>query len=449
MPSSSSLQYERIMQSVLALCAVSLTILFQTHPYWGKFGWLFFFILAGLNSDYAVYAAFYFAAFFIGSGFFPEIFFTLKHFHIAILVFIFIRLLKGEVTSGVSEKPSIFMTLLIWLMILAISFIAGYFGPHTKRVFMMNFNILSLWCVAAVLFVQIGSHEVVIKALSFFLLGAVTRSLLAILPSFPYAAFSEIILYNNHISFLANTALFITSAFLMHEKNWLKKSVYAGIAFCLVLTIILSCSRTAWMSLLITSAIAIYLFHQMNLKRTVIHQRTNSKLFFVLCGLLFLTLLTTTMIYNRPVFSRIIDFGRLGQSNYWEYTFNDHENFGFLGIYRLRQFQTLWDIFRAHPLIGIGFTRDVTDFHSIYFTVLGGTGALGFGLFILFCYLWIKNLLAKMFSLDDGLNLFRLGVLLAFLVWLLHSMMESFLIQFHVWVIFSTGLWLSKKNLGK
>ena len=73
---------------------------------------------------------------------------------------------------------------------------------------------------------------------------------------------------------------------------------------------------------------------------------------------------------NLSVFNRFYELGMLFDPGYWHYTFTDTQNFGFLGIFRLNQLYDLGAILRQSPLIGVGFTRQVVDFHSLYFTFL-------------------------------------------------------------------------------
>ena len=94
----------------------------------------------------------------------------------------------------------------------------------------------------------------------------------------------------------------------------------------------------------------------------------------------------------------------------------------------------------------VGFIREVTDFHSVYLSILGATGVIGFLVFLYFCFTFYKTLLEIIYLNNDDLAYFRMGVLSAFTLWLIYSLMESFIVQFNVWVIFTLGALLQARN---
>ena len=137
---------------------------------------------------------------------------------------------------------------------------------------------------------------------------------------------------------------------------------------------------------------------------------------------------------------RIRTLKRLLIPEYWSYTIHDVKNFGFLGFQRLTQFGELSKILKVHPVWGVGLIHSVTDFHSLFLTILAGTGFVGLFLFLFFLFSWARKLVVPHLHHDkDGLYLYRVGALCACLVWVLYSFMESFVVQFHIWIMLAVG----------
>ena len=103
----------------------------------------------------------------------------------------------------------------------------------------------------------------------------------------------------------------------------------------------------------------------------------------------------------------------------------------------------------GHAVFGIGLVRRVTDFHSLFLTILGGTGLVGLLTFLGFCESWIRQIIHGMVRGDDKGNVFRAALLACLANWLIYSLTESFFLFFNIWVIIAAGIAMSKKLITK
>jgi len=441
-------QSGEILQWTILIFALCLTTIFQRHLFLGKFGWFLLVLLGAIKSDYAVYAAFFYGALFHASGFFPDLFFTVKHFHIAISLLTAILFLKSELWIKVKANyKSSFILLIPWILIILISTIATVVNSQDQiiRGLRTNANILTLLLSSFILICVIDRKRMIINALLAYAFGVTIRLILAGLSfklgeQFFYSDY-EYLFYNNHIGFLCASAVFILFSFIVISKPELKASHYIISSFLLVTTftgLLLSCSRTGWFAFVFVSVMFGYFF---NLMRKSQHTRDAavSRSVLVIMALSFALIVEIGIFMNQDVFSRITSLDRFFDPTYLWFVINERTNFGPFGIFRLNQFYSVREILSRNYLIGVGLVKVVTDFHSLYLTLLGGTGILGFALFFRFAIQWSRKLLDRLSRFDDGTNLIRLGIFSAFLVWLLYSFMESFVVQFNIWIVLTVG----------
>lgn len=446
--SKQSLQWF-IMVSGLFLTATA----FQKQLFLNKFGWLFLALLFAINTDYAVYAAFFYAAFFHGTGFFPNLFFTVKHFHIVVSLLVFILFLRSELWPKVKANyKSAYNLLIPWILIILISTIAAFLndGDQMFRAFRTNTNILTLLVSSFLFICTMDRKQLIVNALLFFSFGVAVRIFFASFSSATGAEFfyHEYIFFNNHIGFLSASAIFILFALTLTSKPKLKASHYviSGLLLLMIFTgLLLSCSRTGWFAFLVGSAVFTYFFSRMR-KSQYTREAMVSRL--VLLGVTSLLALIVVMgiSWNQDLFSRITSLKRFLDMDYLQFTLHETKNFGPFGIFRLNQFYSLQEILMNNWLVGVGFIKKVTDFHSLYLTLLGGSGVLGLGLFLIFALRWSSLLLDNLSKLDDGTNLIRLGVFSTFIVWLIYSLMETFVVQFNIWIVLAVGTILCDKR---
>ena len=138
---------------------------------------------------------------------------------------------------------------------------------------------------------------------------------------------------------------------------------------------------------------------------------------------------------------------QLIDKDYWIYTINDVQNFGFLGRLRREQFLEMFMILKEHLLFGIGFIHRVVDFHGFFMVILGGTGILGFFVFCCFVINYIRNFFMSLsIEKDDSIAFLKIGVFSSFCAWLLSSITETFIVHFFVWIIILSGIILFSKT---
>jgi len=442
------------MQRLIVLFALSVTVAFQNHIFLSKFGWLFLAILCGVHADFAIYATFFFSAFFISSGFFPDLFFTIKHFHIAIWLLVLVQFLKGHFLEALRKNLESATLFLIWIIILGVSTISAFSGEELVRVLRTNGNILIVLLSSFCLSCFVRRKDVLLNGLLFFVFGVCLRIGFAAFSHLKLPSFypTENLLFNNHLGFLTSSSIFLLLPFVLTGYGRLKKTISWVLLVIVFSGLFLSCSRTGWLSFLLAFFSFSFFFFLIRKNRNASGLVYRVKWLFVGMILMFVSIISFFVSFNESVFERAYALKKLLDPLYWTYTLHDKENFGFLGFNRLRQFSIVGDILKDRWIAGIGFTHDVTDFHSLYLSILGGTGLIGLLLFLLFCGLWTSAIIKRIRESKDGLNSFRIAVLASFLVWLLYSFLETFIIQFNVWIILTIGIllqreWKSKHDL--
>ncbi len=430
------------LQRISILFTLCYIVLLQGYPFFGKFGWLLFALLCGLNRDFALYATFFFSAFFVATGFFKNPLFSIKHFHIALSFLLMMHFLYGDLIAKIKLNYKYAASLLIWVVLILISIISS--ESRDLWALKMNGNILS--CVmSAFILVCIAKRrkDILLNAILFFVFGTCLRIILAGWASVQKPFFihlNEQLIYNNHIGFLASSSIFLLFPYFLTKQDFMKRFLCSVMMVILFIGLMLSCSRTGWFSFLISYCLFSALFYFSHRKQFISKVSLNIKWFWGITAVLFLGIGIMGFYFNYDVLSRILALEKLFDLDYLKYTFNDRQNFGFLGFFRLSQFETAAQIFKTHLLFGIGFCHKVIDFHSLYLSILGGTGILGLVLFGLFCYLWGRMLLRRTFLYLDDLNLFRIGLFCSFFVWLTYSFMETFIVQFNIWVLLAAGI---------
>ena len=435
-------------QHTILLIILSSTLLFQKYFFISKVAWLLLSILCGINITFAIYAVFFFGAFFVTTDFLPHLFFTVKHFQIAIMLLALTCFFRGKLSFKAHNLARFGKIFLPWLLILLISTLAVLRGDQLTRVFKINGNILSCVLSALLLMATVKvSKENVSNAILFFLFGVCLRVSLAALTQAGIRYYFPIegLFYNNHIGFLCATTLFLTLPFLILKRGWFGQ-VLCWFTLGLVCTgLLMSCSRTGWFSFLISYFLFSTLFFSLQESNPSLKSTWKTREFLIGTALMFTVILFLGSFMSRDVIDRVFALQRLFDRQFWNYTFHT-DNFGFFGFHRLHQFITIVKIMKQSHLLGIGFTQEVTDFHSLYLTILGGTGVLGLCLFCIFISNWLKPLYRVIFQPDrDGFNIMRIGVLSAFVAWLVYSLMETFVVQFHIWLIVALGFMLQKR----
>jgi len=432
------------------LLVLTIITVVQGHPFLEKSMWFFFALLCASEATFAIYALFFFSAFFNSSGFFPNLFFTLKYFHFSFLILIAVLFIKGKLFDLIKRNIKHAKLLIPWGCLIGISVISGLVGPHPYRALMTTANLASITACAAVLICVMERKSMVADAALFFAFGACWRVCLSLVSylKIDFLQYQEGLIHNNHIGFLTASALFMLLPFFFTKQERARRFVSWIMLFVLFSGLVLSCSRTGWVGFIGSFVFFGLVLLKLKYKDAAEHAHSlgRNKRFLLTFAVAFSAIILVVVLMNSEVLSRIGGFKRLIDPSYWSLTFQDTQNFGFLGAFRRNQFVSLGNIFQDHWLFGVGFIREVTDFHSVYLSILGATGVVGFLAFLCFCFMFYKTLLKTIYLNNDDLTYLRIGILSAFTLWLIYSLMETFIVQFNVWIIFTLGILLQAKN---
>ncbi|GEM_PF-4457476 len=435
------------LQKIIFLSALLLTVISQ-DPLFGKLSWIMLIIICGFNANFSAYAVFFFSAFFIPSVFNVPLFFTIKHFHIAFVVLLAVYFLKQNLFYKIRKNVYSIFPFVPWLLILSVSFISSILYHQTHSALSMSANILSVVISFSVIAcILVGEYELILNSLLFFIFGVSTRIFLAADKTFygwPVSRLAEPLIHNTHVGFLASSSLFLLLPFILTKQDFKKQLVSWFMLIFVSMGLLLSCSRTAWFSALISYFLFFILLFLLRHTNHLPKMKISIKWFIAGVSLLFFTLLLVGICSSQEMMDRLAALQIFFEADYWQYILQDRQNFGPFGFFRLAQFSTVGNIIKHNFLFGVGLSREVTDFHCFYLTIFGGTGLFGLFLFFSFCFLWMKSLLRQMFQGRDDLNVFRIGVFCAFFVWLVSSLMETFIIQFNVWMIITMGIILTQ-----
>jgi len=413
----------------------------------------------------AVNTVFFFSAFFAGSGFFQNPLVTVKHFHIGLALLILAGILRWKwVLRTAKENWRSRLVFIFWIIVIAISATSLWrVGEGWEQGLRTTGNLfLTLMC-ASFLSILL-SPEDAIHGLAFLVLGTCVRGASGLLSycGIPGFYLNEILIFNNHIAFYLTTALFCLLPFIAVTKERWVKICYILTFYFLFFLLVLTCSRTSYLSFVIGLMCFVLVGRRFNVKGL-------SELKFVLFLLLLVclggTLVLWIKVYYFPVEVplaqpslgylihvvgvRLKSILNLFLPYYWERVLVDKENFGFLGYHRMDQFQVVGEILKDHWILGIGLLRRVTDFHSLYLTLLGATGIIGLGSFLAFCYYWMRQLLRSIVPLDAKTNIFRVALLSCMVNWLATSLMETYFLQFNIWTMMTAGIALGKSHKRK
>lgn len=429
--------------------ALILTVAFQGHLLLRKLGWV---LLAGLSLmkiDFAILAAAFFSAFFISSGFIPDLFFTVKHFHVmmALIGFAILvsRRLFSTVWTGAKQNGNQIYNLIFWLGILFISNLSAVSGALDLHALKTSANLLSLLACSALLTSLIREAPMIGNTLLFLGFGVLIRIILSSLASLGgyQSQFFEPIAYNNHLSFLITSSFFLLLPIFFSSTQLSKKVSILVMLIVLFAALVFTRSRTGWFTFVICFSLYAISFFKYCTRHNETQLARAGKRFYVTISFVFVSIFVMALLINVDVWLRVDYLKFFVDWEYLKFMVRDVQNFGFLGIGRLNQFVVTWEIFKHHWLTGVGFTHAVTDLHCLYLTFLAGSGIAGFLMFILFCCRWFRRLL-QFLAIKDESNLLRIGVMYSLLVWLLSSLMESFFLQFHIWLIIAMGMILAK-----
>ena len=397
--------------------------------------------------NFIIYVVFFSAAFFIPLGLSFPFFFPLKHFHVSLGALVLFCLAKEDLIGKVKTHYHLVFPLISWLAILFVSYVSNLAQGESHGTLMMTLNLLSLVISSSFLiWILADKKEAIPDAILFFVFGVCIRVILAAAKSFrnwPASEMVEGLIHNNHIGFVTSGALFLLLPFLLMKYNFKKQLAAWGMFITILIGLLLSCSRTAWLSTLVGYFLFCVFLFFLDQTHALPTLRIPIKGFIWGVSLFFYVALLLSIFSSPETKDRFAAMQILFEPSHWDHALTHDQNFGPLGFLRLDQFFATREIWRHHGLFGVGFSRYVMDFHCLYLTMLGASGVLGSLFFLFFCFLWLKELFSAMLSTANEFNLFRVGILCAFCAWLTTSFLETFLIQFNIWILIVAGIIMS------
>ena len=238
---------------VSVICATLFVLIIAFHEF--LYVKLILWVLLGLLCLYeprcAVDAVFFFAAFFVGAGFFQNPLVTIKHFHIALVILTLASFVHGKSNRwSVKENWRPNLILISWIALIMIStFSLWWSGEGVTKGLRTNGNLLlTLVCGGFLSFLM--RPEEAMRGLGFLAFGTSIRAILGILTSFgpPGPYIQEVILYNNHLGFYCIISLFCLLPFIMTAKDRLVQIFSIANFYFLFFSLLLTCSRTGYIS---------------------------------------------------------------------------------------------------------------------------------------------------------------------------------------------------------
>ena len=443
------------LENVLFHLALILTFLGQSMLWSARAGWMIIGIIAAKNIRLAYYASFFYAAFFISSGFADNLFFTLKHYHIIVVLIFFIEIIHNDHKSS-------YQTLgFISKLFMPLSFLLGVGALHVwqtkmeKDELLFIANILTTGTLSLIVTLffsnfleEKGDYKDLQIAINYFSLGIASCVIVALFNLyFNTGYFDNISLFhNNHLGFFCNLAFFHTLVLLGIENDLKKKILNFILVFILFLGIISSCSRTTWISFFIVFILFMAKIYYLRKVNRVDSFWLHKKGFLVFCVMVIAVL----CFFSDNIWERFYNLPQLIDPEYWRYTLNDHQNFGFLGIYRMRDLDLFLENMKNHFILGVGFSREIRDMHGLHFVILAGSGILGYTFFLIFLIRYFLRLQKIVNTTSNQVIIYiAIACQSTWLVWIFTSIMETFILQFSLWinvVISTIIIFISEQN---
>lgn len=442
-PAAVKNEKNRLWHVVLGASLV-MTLLTGKWLWVARAGWMLLAILFSVNLRFAFYALFFYASWFYPSGFLSNVlFFDLKHYHLAFFLALTVDAIENNPIQKIKEGAWKSWKLLPVMAVLAIGLLnyLRFDMPAQALRTPANLGLIFLtlfylWGLYDKLKEEAPEVNSISKAMSFFLAGVTLQVFIAFQNTLAHTLhYNMPLLHNNHIGILCAFSSFYALGLFLYERDPFMKRLWGIDSLLLTGATIASCSRTAWFSFLASFFIfaAVGYRYLPESYRPIVRKR-HTVAFMVSVGIL-------TVLLSRlfdMVLNRFRGLPKLLDWNYWLYTLSDYQNFGFLGIFRLQQIYVLKDILLTQPFLGVGFIKQVVDFHGFYFTVLAGTGFTGLAIYAFFCRDMIHGIFEKVKLRQPGEDpacfFLRLSAMAGFIAWLFCSFMETYFVQFSAWI---------------
>lgn len=408
---------------------------------WSGLSWLALWFLSFLKFDFALFTVFFYASFFHKIGVFPDLFFSIKHFHVAWGILVLAEVWRKQCWSSIrlgllESKPLIPIAGVLFMAVLG-----GVLNGANLKVFAMTANFMSVLIMMVYLAGLSWTWPLLFRCLFYFAFGVFVQNLANFYNLAQGTFIFELdLMYNNQFAVLNAIAFFYAFALCLAGPTAAIRRLSFLFSLLIFMALLLSCSRSAWFAWLFS----IVLWAVVSLQKSdpASRQLYVRRLIPFAGIVIVISLAAASLVSDIP--ERIELTPKLFNWNYWKYTFEDKQNFGFLGIMRLEQLETLTELLKKHPLTGIGFAGICTDFHGLYFILLGASGIPGLVFFLYFGAALSLRLAKALKNISNSdLALIVTANLSALLVWLSSSLLQSMLIHFSVWIVVLTSILMS------
>ncbi len=406
-----------------------------------RMGWIIQSILFVLNIRYALFAVFFHTSFFNPAAFLTNDWFTVKHFHLAFAILMLVRIMKGDWAGDLRQVGRVLLHFLPSAGVIAIGFWNFFAFSADKKALMIPSNLLLVILMMTSISAIFLSYEPQLRlrllsdALRFFLFGVLLQLAASALPEFSsLPLWKTEIIHNNHLGMLTALSLWFALYFFGFPQRRFSQAISMTVVTFIFSALVATCSRTAWISFI--AVVPFWLWQAQKSCVCTKGLRVIPFLAFILTGIT-----VALCLFNESIKSRIVKMPQIFDPAYWQYTLQDQQNFGFLGIFRLRDLHTLKQILMEHPFTGIGFVPQVVDFHGLVFLILGATGLCGFIFFLFFAgRLAVSLRRASLSPSSNREDTLAIVALCALVTWFLSMLMESYFLQFFVWIPVTVGI---------
>lgn len=458
--SNQRMNFTQAISLLLFVASMAATLMTGPWLWMSRVGWIFLAIFFALDKHYAIYAIFYFASFFHASGLLPNDLFSLKYFHIAVFLTMFIQLIRSDLLSTFRLGLKYSHWLYPVFAIIVIAFLSAKLHHSGIKAYRVAAN----WGLVLVMFIYIvglvgDDRKLLYNGILFFLFGIASQIGIGFWDMCRgWGLFQGgdrwveqwihqdnrwtdmQLLHNNHLGMLAGGSFFYAFSFTLFSRRAIHRWLSMAMSFILLGGVIFCCSRTVWGSFFLCSLLYLFMFSPRNVApplAVLYLRRLAIVLVFLFAVLVFAIIMIQFVSYLTIRFNSIM---WLFHGYYWRYTVAD-SNFGFFGILRLKQFYEINEIMSRHFFFGIGLTTEVFGFHCLYFTILGASGFVGLMFFALFCRNFLNRYLRSINeNRDQRQVILQIGGFCAVVMWLSSSFMETMFLHFFVWLHVAVGM---------
>ncbi len=348
------------------------------------------------------------------------------------------------------RKKLFFKDPLDWLVvasligILAISLFSGARSEDPLKAFRVSFNFAMLIILCKVLMSMIDRKELFVELLHYYFGGIVFLCIVNTINYFStWSLFGiECVRFNNHFSFLLSMSFPLGLFLLFTAREGRAKAGYLAILllsfFCIVLTLSRAAMYSAAIGIMLFIALAWMLSAAEN-KRQILKKAAMGFFALALPAIVYEIIMggNKALSLFSGTFSgegKLSSFFRLFNLAYWKHSIFEDPNGGMFGE-RFVQLHYVKELFLAHWAFGEGWTNRVISFHGLFYTMLTGTGIIGFALFLCFLF-WTFRTLFKTICRNEDAAFRLLGIALfcALCDWMLHCLLETYFLQFHIWL---------------